>query len=373
MRHSSALVVIVAAFGAILVVNACGGSKSPGGTGCPGEQTECGSLCVDTMSDPTNCGGCGAACTVTMPFCQAGQCVATCGQGYVACGSGCVDTVNDPDNCGVCGHACAINEACSSSQCVAGACRGSTCGQLCVDTSTDPANCGSCGNACPVTAPICVAGGCSATCPTALLLCTGKCVNAATDPSNCGGCGNVCESGVCTNGHCACDAGQMDCGAGCVDITANPNRCGECTNRCDATQFCTASTCECRPGLVAGNNRTCTDPNSNPAACGGGAPCGQPTPLCQNGGCVATCTNPDTQCGQSCVDLQNDPLHCGGCDRVCENNQVCVQGECRGYRAAVGCTTCPCTECQNNGGSRCCRYPGDPSFIVCVSADACPQ
>jgi hypothetical protein len=34
------------------------------------------------------------------------------------CGSACVDTTSDPSNCGGCGHACGAGQACQSSRCV---------------------------------------------------------------------------------------------------------------------------------------------------------------------------------------------------------------------------------------------------------------
>ena len=57
--------------------------------------------------------------------------------------------VTDPSNCGKCGAVCG-----GGTTCVNGACSCPTkgdvlCGQVCVNTSTDPSNCGTCGAVCP--------------------------------------------------------------------------------------------------------------------------------------------------------------------------------------------------------------------------------
>jgi hypothetical protein len=48
---------------------------------CPAQQLLCGATCVDTTSDPMNCGACGRTCQAGTETCQAGVCVdvtATC-------------------------------------------------------------------------------------------------------------------------------------------------------------------------------------------------------------------------------------------------------------------------------------------------------
>jgi len=63
------------------------------------------------------------------------------------CGSLCVDTTMDDSNCGQCGHACSGGSSCSNSTCQ---CSGgmTLCSGVCVDTMTDNSNCGSCGAPC---------------------------------------------------------------------------------------------------------------------------------------------------------------------------------------------------------------------------------
>lgn len=40
------------------------------------------------------------------------------------------------------------------------------------------------------------------------------------------------------------------------------------------------------------------------------------------------CDPPQVACGADCVDTQNDPFHCGGCDQTCFADEDCEQGQC---------------------------------------------
>ena len=46
------------------------------------------------------------------------------------------------------------------------------------------------------------------------------------------------------------------------------------------------------------------------------------------GACAVGCFGGSTQCGNLCVDVQNDPAHCGACATVCKNGEVCTAGAC---------------------------------------------
>ena len=35
-----------------------------------------------------------------------------------------------------------------------------------------------------------------------------------------------------------------------------------------------------------------------------------------------------TQCGQSCVDTDNDAQNCGGCGLSCAEGELCIEGSC---------------------------------------------
>ena len=73
---------------------------------CPGGGTCCNSLCLDTTSDPMNCGMCGNPCT---------------GAANTCCSSTCVDLTANADNCSACGRACSSNGV-KTRSCTTGAC-----------------------------------------------------------------------------------------------------------------------------------------------------------------------------------------------------------------------------------------------------------
>ncbi len=76
--------------------------------------TDCLGDCVDTTSDPNNCGLCGFQC-LTGQLCVFGIC--ECPAGWIVCPGGCVDPNNDPNNCGGCGVDCSAGQACVDGLC----------------------------------------------------------------------------------------------------------------------------------------------------------------------------------------------------------------------------------------------------------------
>ena len=98
-----------------------------GGAGCLAGLTDCGGgVCADLSTDPANCGGCGVACAAG-ETCGGGACagqaaaaVVDCaGQGLTDCGGGvCIDTTSDPANCGGCGNGCGEGTTCVGGSCV---------------------------------------------------------------------------------------------------------------------------------------------------------------------------------------------------------------------------------------------------------------
>ena len=139
-----------------------GGTTGTGGSPCPGTQTACGTDCIDTSSDPMNCGACGLPCS-TGQVCQGGSC--QCQSGLLSCDGSCVPS--DATHCGSCSTACQAGQVCSDGTCTSSCDTALTlCGSSCVDPTTSDANCGSCGTACGSTQR-CVSSTCVADVTTA--------------------------------------------------------------------------------------------------------------------------------------------------------------------------------------------------------------
>jgi len=157
-----------------------GGCSPLVGAECATGRSECGGVCVDTDTDPLNCGGCGITCD--------GPCVAgSCPGGVDAApvdGGGVVDAGVDLD---AGPRPCDVGEL--------------RCGGVCVDPDTSHDHCGMCDNPCG--AQICAGGTCQDACLAPLQQCGPVCVDTQTDPHHCGTCPNQCASGICEAGMCA--------------------------------------------------------------------------------------------------------------------------------------------------------------------------
>jgi len=169
--------------------------------------TDCAGACVNTSTDPKNCGSCGIDCGGNI--CKAGVCdPCNCPDALICCGGSCVDPQSDNNNCGACGNVCDTKSGltCENGLCCIGG--WANCSGACVDLESDNNNCGSCGNVCsPAGSLACHGGLCvSKTCEDlGLTTCSGTttCVVISNDPNNCGACGVVCPTGqACVNGQC---------------------------------------------------------------------------------------------------------------------------------------------------------------------------
>jgi len=96
---------------------------------CPGGLSRCGSGCIDTRTDPANCGACGKICPSypdANSTCTGGTCGFTCSKSNMRifedcngiAADGCeVNLASDRSNCGTCGNTCAEGDTCFTSSC----------------------------------------------------------------------------------------------------------------------------------------------------------------------------------------------------------------------------------------------------------------
>jgi hypothetical protein len=89
-----------------------------------------------------------------------------CSKPKTSCGGDCVDTKSDPSNCGGCGKRCCAGQLCAGGACTTGCppprivCVDPSVGcPMCADPTVDPKNCGGCGNVCP--SGVCIDGSCA--------------------------------------------------------------------------------------------------------------------------------------------------------------------------------------------------------------------
>jgi hypothetical protein len=405
----------------------CVGFCGMGGA-CVNGLTCCSPLCVNTATNPADCGACGNACGPyphAVAGCAQSACtLGGCFLGFADCNGvtadGCETAINtDPANCGACGKACPPGDGCSGGTCVGPCgptgCPGgeACCGALCANTQFDDNNCGGCGNICgavPQGTTSCVSASCRITsCAPGFADCNGQVadgceVDTLTDPGNCGFCGNgcglgqTCVGGVCQMGSCGvtgCPVGQTCCNGGttCIDTRSDVRNCGGCGNVCppgfnvcqngacceffDGGGVCMGVVC---PGTEIDCGGVCVDPQSDPKNCGGCGIVCLAGSSCQKGQCLTTgncgdggvCAVGQACCVSGCTNIHFDPQNCGGCGQVCPPGDACTMGAC-----TTGCgggPVCP-------AGSQCCasgctKTSSDPQNcggcgIACAAGAAC--
>jgi hypothetical protein len=124
--------------------------------------------CIDMSTDPRHCGDAGVMCAMG-ETCMDGMCTCSgadggvgghCPDGLTCTSAGCIDTMTDPANCGGLGTTCRAGEHCIDGSCHCGTsatdarCMGGGimgCGQTCCGDRcvyVDDYNCGGCGMAC---------------------------------------------------------------------------------------------------------------------------------------------------------------------------------------------------------------------------------
>jgi hypothetical protein len=296
----------------------------------------CLGTCVFTSSDQYNCGGCGNKCGANQ-YCEYGECTCPDGQecdnnvcipggasccpdapnGYCVapdrdcCGSSCTNKSEDPNNCGDCGTTCSADQTCAQGKCTCTTLAlPDACPSGCVNFGNDPNNCGGCNIVCPSGWGCCGGnctqlgtsvncGACSDACPSgAPDCCDSTCVNTLSDLANCGSCGAVC--------------GESCCMGQCLNTSKDPNNCGACGKTCPSGRSC----CEA----------TCVDTLSDSNNCGGCNTVCAGGQTCQNATC--SCPGSETLCGGQCTDTSQDPKNCGGCGNKCAKSDTCCSGSC---------------------------------------------
>jgi hypothetical protein len=281
--------------------------------------TRCNGVCVDTQSDPNNCGGCGVTCTGSQT-CVAGKCQEDCRKGG-SCAPGTFCDVND----GMCKQGCTTtadcgqNAECDLAQhlcvCVSGF---HLCGTACVSNSS-PDHCGSSCTPCPSVpngVPDCNDGVCGIVCNAGFHLCSGACVSNSS-PAHCGASCAPCPSvpngtATCNGTACgiACNTGFHLCSGACVS-NSSPASCGASCTPCpsvpNGTATCVNGVCgiACDSGFHLCSGACLSD--SSPASCGSSCtPCPSVpngTATCEGGVCGIICNSGYFPCGTTCVAL----------------------------------------------------------------------
>lgn len=207
-----------------------------------------------------------------------------CSEGYQLCGATCVDTMNDPTSCGGCGgpdSVCTTGEACVMGTCTCK--QGPTimmCGQgmntACSDISKSQANCGGCDMPC---APLAMGGQAQSCIASACTACGGE-GQTCCDPNQFPVLPNGCAPGLSCGGtagsadaKCVCGEGSTNCGDGCADLTTSNANCGMCGNACAGGETCVTAggMTACEPCGRLGE--VCCE-RFGIAVCGGGLACG---------------------------------------------------------------------------------------------------
>ncbi|MGD8858795.1 MAG: hypothetical protein PVI30_02215 [Myxococcales bacterium] len=215
----------------------------------------------------------------------------------------------------------------------------------------------------PGASPDCVDGRCGLRCDSGRADCNGDgvdgCEALLSAQDSCGACGITCAepSPLCApiagGGYrcqARCDDGEL-CGQSCVDTTRDTAHCGGCDRPCmlsGAMPRCRDGECQidaCRPGFADCNDRDAdgceVDVQNDPMHCGGCSDACEPRLNvaemgCEAGECrIAKCDEGFGDCDglveSGCeMDLRSNVLNCGACGTTCATGRPCCDGECLG-------------------------------------------
>lgn len=164
-----------------------------------------------------------------------------------------------------------------------------------------------------------------ASCQEGFSLCSDECVNTRRDFRNCGRCGNTCGDFVCDDGRCsdemrpgAKDAGDLDAAPEIPDAGISDS--GAPFDPDTGLGGCLVGERQCGDDCVNTNQD-----RANCGSCGKSCPEGQ---ICSGGQCSAACMGGLVQCGDSCHELMDDVEHCGVCAVSCASG-ICEDGTCQ--------------------------------------------
>jgi Stigma-specific protein, Stig1 len=250
---------------------------------------------------------------------DSGLCERTCPTALALCSFACVDVNSDSKNCGACDKSCA-----SSESCVSGSCQKTS-----MMTGFECLGCGP-GVACINQKCDCQARG---------ELCSESfCIDKKQLAVSCGTCLTPCATSgaLCRNGSCECAAGESICDGECKTTNVDL-RCGSCTNKCATGTHCENGMCvaQCSNNSTGACSGQCFNVATDPKHCG---------PNCRNCGKNSTCdagvcgcAGGAVSCSGTCADVSTDSLNCGTCGNKCAPGQQCKAAECV---CEIGLTLC---------------------------------
>ncbi|MEM9453631.1 MAG: hypothetical protein AAGF11_05600 [Myxococcota bacterium] len=189
-----------------------------------------------------------------------------------------------------------------------------------------------------------------ADCAEDYVLCDGECIDPRWDSNHCGDCDEACLlDTMCVDGECI-----RPCGPEC-----DP-----------ATSVCDDGACRCRPELVNCNG-ICANLFGDPSHCGAcWDECPEDLPVCGDFECHGDCQEFVDACEETCTDFAFDPFNCGSCGHICDEGEICADGECAPYFPLdpVQCEDCPCPEACD----MLCCWSIVLDTNVCVDGLLCP-
>jgi hypothetical protein len=273
-------------------------------TACPMDSS-CDGFCETGNAGPGSsdagcAGGCptGTACVTQENICRPNAGAQTTEFG-VCCGGACVNTGSNPDNCGACALACGVGGTCFDGFCSDGlfsACGidgGAQCapGLACATlTSCEPLSCAGHSNG-----DSCFFG--TTESGSDIGMCCGqRCVDLSQDPQNCAGCGIVSPTGLCP-----VYPNEINCiSQACADLSTDPQHCGNCLIACPAGQTCSGGTCSGSPACGPGRQGAFCDPDAGLTAVG------LPLLCCPGYGCLDVLGDRNNcgSCGRACAEGQ---------------------------------------------------------------------